>query len=50
MTVPGLGSAWDVDVRSGRMVVTQAVTSAPTQIVVMQNWLEQFRRTAPPRP
>ena len=50
MTLPGMGSAWDVDVRSGRMVVTQAVTSAPTQIVVMQHWLEQLRRTAAAKP
>lgn len=50
MTVPGLGSAWDVDRRSGRIVVTQAVSAAPTQIVVMQHWLDQFRLGASAKP
>ena len=50
MTVPALGIAWDVDRRSGRMVVTQPVNSAAAQIVVIQHWLEQFRRVAVEKP
>jgi dipeptidyl aminopeptidase/acylaminoacyl peptidase len=45
-TLPGLGEAWDVDRRSGRMVLTQAVGTAGARIVVLMNWLDEFRRTA----
>ena len=50
MTVAGLGSAWDVDRRSGRIVVTQSVVTAGARIVVMQHWLDQFRRGALSKP
>ena len=49
MTMAGLGAAWDVDRHSGRIVVTQAVASAGTRIVVLQNWLDEFRRGAATR-
>jgi serine/threonine-protein kinase len=45
-TLPGLGEAWDVDRRSGRMVLTQAVGTAGARIIVLMNWLDEFRRTA----
>jgi serine/threonine-protein kinase len=44
-TIPGLGEAWDVDRRSGRMVMSQAVVSDNTRIIVVMNWLDEFRRT-----
>ena len=46
MNVPDMGGAWDVDRTSGRMVVTEPVVAAGVRIVVMQHWLEQFRRSA----
>jgi serine/threonine-protein kinase len=45
-TLPRLGEAWDVDRQSGRMVLSQAVASDDTRIIVLMNWLEEFRRTA----
>ena len=45
-TIPRLGEAWDVDRRTGRMVLTQAVGTDNTRIVVLMNWLDDFRRTA----
>ena len=45
LQVPQMGAAWDVDRTSGRMVVTEPVVPAGVRIVVMQHWLEQFRRT-----
>jgi Tol biopolymer transport system component len=50
MTVPDLGNAWDVDRRTGRIVVAQGVASAPAQIVVMQHWLDEFRRRQAVKP
>jgi len=44
-TVPRLGEAWDVDPRSGRMVLSQAVVTDNTRIIVLMNWLDEFRRT-----
>ncbi|HEX5076581.1 MAG TPA: protein kinase, partial [Gemmatimonadaceae bacterium] len=44
-TIPRLGEAWDVDRQSGRMVLTQAVVNDNTRIVVLMNWLDEFRRT-----
>lgn len=44
LRVPQMGSAWDVDRSSGRMVITAAVVAARVRIVVMQYWLDQFRR------
>jgi hypothetical protein len=41
-----LGVAWDVDRRSGRMVMTEPVSSAGVRIVVIQHWLEEFTRKA----
>lgn len=46
MKVPQLGTAWDVDRSTGRMVVTEPVVAAGARIVVMQHWLEHFRRDA----
>ena len=40
-----MGTARDVDRASGRMVITAPVVAAGVRIVVMQHWLEQFRRT-----
>jgi len=45
-TIPRLGEAWDVDRRSGRMIVTQAVSTDNTRIIVLMNWLDEFHRTA----
>ena len=45
MLVPQMGTAWDVDRATGRMVVTEPVVAAGARIVVMQHWLDQFRRT-----
>jgi serine/threonine-protein kinase len=44
MKVAAMGNAWDVDRVSGRIVVTEPVVAAGVRIVVMQHWLEQFRR------
>jgi eukaryotic-like serine/threonine-protein kinase len=49
MNVPNMGSAWDVDRATGRIVVTEPVVAAGLRIVVMQHWLEQFRRGASPK-
>jgi hypothetical protein len=46
MTVPGLGSAWDVDRRNGRIVAAQAVVSTSVRMVVVVNWLDELRRVA----
>ncbi len=47
ITADNLGSAWDVDWNTGKIYVTQAVGGEAARIVVMQNWLDNFRRTAP---
>ncbi|MEO6529044.1 MAG: protein kinase [Gemmatimonadaceae bacterium] len=44
MKVPGMGSAWDVDRASGRILVTEPVVADQVRIIVMQHWFEQFRR------
>ena len=44
-TIPRLGEAWDVDRGSGRMALTQAVGSDATRVIVVVNWLDEFRRT-----
>jgi eukaryotic-like serine/threonine-protein kinase len=44
MTAPGLGNGWDVDWKTGKIYVTQAVGGDPARIVVIQHWLEDFRR------
>jgi S1-C subfamily serine protease len=50
LTVPaGLGSAWDVDRSSGRIVVSEPVVADGARIVVMQHWLDEFRRTVAQR-
>ncbi len=41
---PHLGPAWDVDRATGRMLITEPAVTASARIVVMQHWLEQFRR------
>ncbi len=40
---PRLGSAWDVDPRTGRIVVAQAVTTESTRMIVVVNWLDLLR-------
>ena len=44
MRVPQMGGAWDVDRTTGRIVVTEPVVAAGARIVVMQHWLDEFRR------
>jgi hypothetical protein len=44
MKAPELGTGWDVDRATGRIVVTEPAVAAGVRIVVMQHWLEQFRR------
>jgi eukaryotic-like serine/threonine-protein kinase len=46
MAVSALGNAWDVDRHSGRLVVSEPVSAARARIVVMQHWLDDFRRRA----
>jgi Tol biopolymer transport system component/tRNA A-37 threonylcarbamoyl transferase component Bud32 len=43
MTAPAMGSAWDVDRRSGKLLISEPVTAARARIVVMQHWLDDFR-------
>ena len=50
MTVSALGNAWDVDRHSGRLVVSEPVSAARARIVVMQHWLDDFRRRAEKMP
>jgi len=50
MTLPDLGIGWDVDRRTGRIVVSQNVASKTAQIVVMQHWLDEFRRRQASKP
>jgi len=45
----GAVSAWDVDPRSGRIVVAQAVTEQVARIVVIVNWPELLRRNDTPQ-
>ena len=45
-TIPRLGEAWDVDHKSGRMILTQAVATQNARIIVIMNWLDEFRRTS----
>lgn len=44
ITDRSLGVAWDVDRATGRIVVTESVSSASVRIVVMQGWLAAFAR------
>jgi eukaryotic-like serine/threonine-protein kinase len=44
LKAPAIGTAWDVDRATGRIVVTEPVVAAGVRIVVMQHWLDQFRR------
>ncbi|MES2525207.1 MAG: protein kinase [Gemmatimonadota bacterium] len=46
LKVPNMGNAWDVDRTTGRMVVTEPVVADGVRIIVLQHWLEQFRRSA----
>jgi eukaryotic-like serine/threonine-protein kinase len=46
-TIPDLGTAWDIDRRTGTIVVSQSIMSTRAHIVVMQHWVDQFTRTAP---
>jgi Tol biopolymer transport system component len=45
MTVPGFGNGWDVDRKTGKIYVTQAIGGDPARIVVVQHWLDDFRRS-----
>ena len=45
-----LGSGWDLDRATGRIVVTETVLDAGARIVVMQHWLDQFRRKQAEKP
>ncbi len=44
------GAAWDLDRATGRMAVTETVADATVRIVVMQHWLDAFRRKQAERP
>jgi hypothetical protein len=44
------GTAWDFDRATGRIVVTETVVDATVRIVVMQHWLNSFRKTATAAP
>ena len=45
--LPGLGAAWDVNPRTGRIAVAQtAGTTLERRMVVVVNWLEVLRRSA----
>ena len=44
------GTAWDLDRATGRIVVTETVLDAGARIVVMQHWLDQFRRKKAAKP
>jgi len=44
------GAAWDVDRATGRILVTESVVDAGVRIVVMQHWLDAFRRTQAAKP
>jgi serine/threonine-protein kinase len=46
LKVSQMGSGWDVDRTTGRIVVTEPVEAPGVRIVVMQHWLDQFRRGA----
>ena len=50
MKALAMGTAWDVDRATGRIVVTEPVVAAGARIVVMQHWLEQFRREMSRKP
>ncbi len=50
ITGRNLGVAWDVDRRSGRMVLTEPVSSAGVKIIVMQHWLQEFAGKAALKP
>jgi hypothetical protein len=50
MTVPGLGNGWDVNWKTGKIHVTQAVGGDPARVVVIQHWLDDFRRSQEGRP
>jgi hypothetical protein len=45
MRVPGLGPGWDVSWKTGTMYLTQSVGGESARIVVIQNWLDEFRRS-----
>ncbi|MFI5232522.1 MAG: protein kinase [Gemmatimonadales bacterium] len=45
MTVPGFGNGWDVDRKTGKIYVTEATGGDPARIVVIQHWLDDFRRS-----
>ena len=44
MKASAMGTAWDADRATGRIVVTEPVVAAGARIVVMQHWLDHFRR------
>ena len=44
------GAAWDLDRATGRIVVNETVFDAGVRIVVLQHWLDAFRRTQAEKP
>jgi serine/threonine-protein kinase len=44
LTRGAMGVAWDVDRKTGRILITEPVTAAGVRIVVMQHWLQEFQR------
>ena len=44
------GAAWDLDRATGRIAVTETVADATVRIVVMQHWLDAFRRKQAGKP
>ncbi len=44
--LPRLGAAWDVNPRTGQIVVGQSVGTVDRRMIVVVNWLEALRRAA----
>jgi hypothetical protein len=41
-----IGSAWDVDRTSGRMIVSTPARALGTRMIVLQGWRDQLARNA----
>jgi serine/threonine-protein kinase len=50
MQSKAFGTAWDLDRSTGRIAVTETVLDASVRIVVMQHWLDAFRRKQAEKP
>jgi serine/threonine-protein kinase len=44
LSTSGLGTAWDVDWRTGKMVFAEPIGDNAPRIIVIQNWLANFMR------